>query len=47
MCAPPILPNGAMSDNINGTAYFRFGDAYYRPFYGASSVIYEVVARPG
>jgi hypothetical protein len=49
---PPIgatvtsLPNGAVSETINGTAYFRFGNAYYRPFYSGSSVIYEVVAKP-
>jgi hypothetical protein len=49
---PPIgstvtkLPNGAVSENIKG-AYFRFGDAYYRPFYSGSSVIYKVVAKPG
>jgi hypothetical protein len=41
------LPNGAVSENIKGEAYFRFGNAYYRPFYSGSSVIYEVVAKPG
>jgi len=41
------LPNGAVSENVKGTAYFQFGDAYYRPFYSGSSVIYEVVAKPG
>src|SRR5262249_66938 len=41
------LPNGAVSENIEGVAYFRFGDAYYRPFCSGSSVIYEVVAKPG
>ena len=40
------LPNGAVSETIKGTAYFRFGDAYYRPFYSGSTVIYEVVAKP-
>jgi hypothetical protein len=50
---PPIgatvttLPDGAVNENINGTTYFRFGSAYYRPFYSGSSVIYEVVAKPG
>jgi Family of unknown function (DUF6515) len=50
---PPIgstvtrLPNGAVSENIEGVAYFRFGDAYYRPFYSGSSAIYEVVTKPG
>ena len=50
---PPIgatvtsLPNGASAETIKGTAYFEFGGAYYRPFYSGSSVIYEVVAKPG
>ena len=49
---PPIgatvntLPDGAVDQNINGTTYFTFGGAYYRPFYSGSSVIYEVVANP-
>jgi hypothetical protein len=49
---PPIgstvttLPNGAVNENIKGTTYFAFGDAYYRPFYSGSSVIYQVVAKP-
>jgi hypothetical protein len=49
---PPIgatvttLPSGAVDQNIKGTTYFTFGGAWYRPFYSASSVIYEVVARP-
>ena len=48
---PPVgatvstLPSGAVDQNINGTAYFTFGGAYYRPFYSGSSVIYEVVAK--
>jgi hypothetical protein len=41
------LPTGAVAENIKGTAYFHFGGAYYRPFYSGSSVIYEVVAKPG
>jgi hypothetical protein len=50
---PPIgatvtsLPNGAVAENVRGTVYFQFGGAYYRPFYSGSSVIYEVVAKPG
>ncbi|MGB9646426.1 MAG: DUF6515 family protein, partial [Stellaceae bacterium] len=50
--APPIgsivstLPSGAVDQNINGTTYFVFGGAYYRPFYSGSSVIYQVVAKP-
>jgi len=49
---PPIgstvntLPVGAVDRSINGTTYFTFGGAYYRPFYSGSSVIYEVVANP-
>jgi hypothetical protein len=49
---PPVgstvstLPSGAVDQNIKGTTYFVFGDAYYRPFYSGSSVIYEVVAKP-
>ena len=52
MIPPPIgstvttLPSGAVDQNINGTTYFAFGGAYYRPFYSGSSVIYEVVAKP-
>ena len=50
---PPIgstvgtLPNGAVVENMKGTTYFTYGGAYYRPFYSGSSVIYEVVAKPG
>jgi len=40
------LPSGAVDQNINGTTYFVFGGAYYRPFYSGSSVIYQVVAKP-
>jgi len=49
---PPIgstvsaLPSGAVDQNIDGTTYFVFGGAYYRPFYSGSSVIYQVVAKP-
>jgi hypothetical protein len=49
---PPVgstvstLPSGAVDQNINGTTYFVFGGAYYRPFYSGSSVIYQVVAKP-
>jgi len=42
-----VLPNGAVDENIHGATYFTFGDAWYRPFYSGSSVIYEVVAKPG
>ena len=38
--------SGAVDQNINGTTYFIFGSAYYRPFYSGSSVIYQVVAKP-
>ena len=50
---PPIgvivtsLPDGAVAENIKSTAYFHFGGVYHRPFYSGSSVIYEVVAKPG
>jgi hypothetical protein len=27
------LPNGVVSQNINGTVYFTSGGAYYRPIY--------------
>ena len=53
MVPPPIgstvakLPNGAVTENVKGTQYFSFGGAYYQPFYSGSSVIYEVVAKPG
>ena len=40
------LPSGAVDQNINGSTYFTFGGAYYRPFYSGSSVTYEVVAKP-
>jgi hypothetical protein len=44
-----ILPNGAGSQNINGTAYFTYGGAYDLSVYsssGGSGVVYEVVAKP-
>jgi hypothetical protein len=40
------LPSGAVDQHINGTTYFTFGGAWYRPFYSGSSVIYQVVAKP-
>ena len=49
---PPVgstvadLPSGAVPENVKGTTYFRYGNAYYQPFYSGSSVIYEVVAKP-
>ena len=50
---PPIgstvtkLPNGAVTETVKGIQYFSFGGAYYQPFYSGSSVIYEVVVKPG
>ena len=50
---PPIgattwsLASGAVDQNVNGTTYFAYGGAYYRPYYSGSSVYYEVVANPG
>jgi hypothetical protein len=49
---PPVgatvstLPNGAVADTIKGVTYYKFGDAWYRPFYSGRIVIYEVVAKP-
>jgi hypothetical protein len=40
------LPEGAQPKVINGTTYYLFGAAYYRPFYSGSSVIYQVVPDP-
>jgi hypothetical protein len=49
---PPIgatvwnLPNGAVTQTVNGVTYYSFGGAYYRPYYSGSSVFYEVVSNP-
>jgi hypothetical protein len=42
-----VRSNGVVAETVKVTAYFHFGGAYYRPFYSGSSVIYEVVAKPG
>ena len=42
-----ILPNGAVTQNVNGVTYFSYGGAYYRPIYSGSGVYYGVVANPG
>jgi len=40
------LPQGCQARNINGTLYYESGSAWYRPYFGASGVYYQVVEPP-
>ncbi len=44
--AASLLPDGATSETVKGTAYFVYAGAYYRPFYSGSDVVYMVVEKP-
>jgi hypothetical protein len=50
--APPVgaivyeIPSNANTVIVNGTTYYSFGGGYYRPFYGGSTVIYQIVKDP-
>ena len=49
---PPVgstvdsLPDGASQKSVDGTSYFVYAEAFYRPFYSGSDVVYRVVADP-
>jgi hypothetical protein len=40
------LPEGCQGRNIEGTLYYQSGSAWYRPYFGASGVYYQVVEPP-
>ena len=40
------LPNGCISTVTNSTFYYQCGSTYYRTFYQAGTLVYEVVAAP-
>ncbi|MCX5677575.1 MAG: hypothetical protein NTY76_00490 [Candidatus Omnitrophica bacterium] len=42
----PMLPQGCQAKNIGGTLYYQSGSAWYRPYFGASGVYYQVVEPP-
>lgn len=39
-------PEGAVMVNRYGVDYYRYGDSWFRPFYGANGVYYSVVGAP-
>ena len=41
-----VLPPGSVSRNVNGTMAYECGSVWYRPYFGSSSVYYEVVPPP-
>ena len=41
-----MLPDGAVSHNVNGARYFEFGGVWYKPFYSGSDVIYQTTSNP-
>ncbi len=40
------LPNGCISTFTNGISYYQCGNDYYRTFYQAGTLVYEVVPKP-
>ena len=50
--APPIgasvkdLPKSAKETTVDDKKYYTYQDAYYKPFYSGSDVVYMVVAKP-
>jgi hypothetical protein len=40
------LPGGARSMVVNGVNYYQAGPTWYKPYFGASGVYYEVVPAP-
>jgi hypothetical protein len=40
------LPAGAMVIPKNGATYYLSGNTWFRPYYGANGVYYQVVAAP-
>ena len=46
MSLPKTLPNGAVSQTVNGVTYYSFGGAFYQPFYSGGQVIYKIVNNP-
>lgn len=42
----PMLPQGCQARNIGGTLYYQSDSAWYRPYFGAGGVYYQVVEPP-
>lgn len=42
----PALPQSCQAKNIGGTLYYQSGSAWYKPYFGASGVYYQVVQPP-
>ena len=40
------LPSGAIAITKNGTTYYRIGNTWFKPSFGANGVHYVVVATP-
>jgi hypothetical protein len=40
------LPGGCTAQNVHGTMAYQCGSVWYRPYFGASGVYYEVVSPP-
>ena len=41
-----MLPQGSEGKNIGGTQYYTCGGVWYKPYFGANGVYYEVVSDP-
>lgn len=41
-----VLPPGCTAQNIHGTMAYTNGSVWYRPYFGANGVYYEVVSPP-
>ena len=42
-----MLPPESQGRIVNGTQFYKSGDTWYKPYFGASDVYYEVVSPPG
>ena len=40
------LPGGCTSQNVHGVMAYQCGSTWYRPYFGANGVYYEVVSPP-
>ena len=41
-----MLPPGSQGRSVGGTQLYQCGDAWYKPYFGANGVYYEVVPPP-
>lgn len=40
------LPRDATPVTVNGTTYYKYGGAWYQPFYSAGATTYSIVQNP-